>query len=214
MGKLVDLTGKRFGQLLVIKKAGRRKGKTRWECKCDCGKTTVVDYGAIAYGKNISCGCYRYKQLGDRQRIHGFCKTRFYKIFKGLRSRCNNYNQPKYKSYGGRGIKCEWISFIDFKSDMYTSYQKHLKEFGEKETTIDRIDNDGNYCKENCRWATLKEQNINTQRSVCITHNGLTKTISEWEEFLNFPSSLLRGRLRRGWSINRAMTTTRISKSK
>jgi hypothetical protein len=90
---------------------------------------------------------------------HGFKHTRFYRLWQTINTRCNNSNRKFYFKYGGSGIKSEWSnSFIKFKNDMYESYLEHVKKFGEKETSIDRIDNKKNYCKSNCRWATRKEQ--------------------------------------------------------
>lgn len=98
--------------------------------------------------------------------IHGDDGTRFCTIFKALKGRCNNKNNPKYKNYGNRGIICEWSSYLNFKKEMYASYLKHVAKFGEKNTSIDRVNNDGNYCRQNCRWATAKQQANNRRKRI------------------------------------------------
>jgi hypothetical protein len=114
--------------------------------------------------------------------IHNKSKTRFYKIFKGIKARCNDKINLKY---GGRGIKCLWKSFGKFYEDMFKSYDEHCKIWGEKQTSIDRIDNNGNYCKENCRWATQKEQSNNTRKTIYIKYRNNIYTIYELSKKLN-----------------------------
>lgn len=137
-------------------------------------------------------------------------KTRFYYRYRGMFSRTTNKDNPKYKNYGARGIKvCDrWLKFENFKLDMYETYLSHIKKFGEKDTSIDRINNDGNYEPTNCRWATFKEQSNNTRANRLLTFNGQTMTMTEWEEKLNFRPNTLHNRISTyKWSIKKALTT-------
>ena len=139
---------------------------------------------------------------------------KFHNCFKSIRTRCGNPNYPKYSNYGGKGVKCLWTSFEEFKNDMYESYQIHLKEFGEKETTIDRLDSNGNYCKENCRWATRKEQARNRSSNRFIKFRGVRQPIFAWEESLGFPRKLIVQRLHKGWSVLDCILTPYLSRVK
>ncbi len=119
--------------------------------------------------------------------------TRIYKIWSKMRERCYNPNDKEYPHYGARGIKILWKDFIEFKNDMYESYLKHVEEFGERQTTIDRINVNGNYCKENCRWATSREQNLNKRFPLGIIPqpDGTTISVSRYCELNNIPYSRL-----------------------
>ena len=162
-----DLTGKRFDRLTVITKCGMdNNGCFTWLCRCDCGNEIVVSGANLRRGTTKSCGCYKR----DMVTSHGMTKTSFYHTWQGMRSRCTNKNSKAYQNYGGRGITVcnRWSSFENFKEDMYESYLNHVNEFGEDNTSIDRIDVNGNYEPSNCRWATWGEQNNNKRNNKYI----------------------------------------------
>lgn len=131
---------------------------------------------------------------------------RIYYIFYSIKTRCNNPKTLNFEIYGGRGIKCLWKSFKEFRDDMYESYVEHTEKFG-KDTSIDRINNDGNYCKENCRWVTAKKQQRNRRNNHLIKHRGRTLCVAEWCEILNISHWLVYNRIRRGWPPIKALTT-------
>jgi len=166
MGKLIDITGQTFNRLTVIKKTYSKNLKTYWECKCECGKKTIVLKNNIIKGNTKSCGCLRKENLP--RLTHGMTKTRFYRIWCNMKNRCLNKNVYAYKHYGKRGIKIypSWLKFENFRDDMLKPYIEHCKKFGIKNTSIDRMNNEENYCKSNCRWATRKEQNNNYRRNL------------------------------------------------
>ena len=159
--------------LTLLKKTGIKKyqcGSTKpiGLFKCHCGKMKEIDLYSVKTNRVKSCGCANIKQITKLGKMtgknkasysHGMYGTRFYKIYHGIKARCENKNIGKsYKWYGGKGIKILWKTFEEFRDDMYPSYLEHIKKFGEKQTTIDRIDSSKNYYKKNCRWATYKEQ--------------------------------------------------------
>lgn len=132
---------------------------------------------------------------------HGMTKTRFYYIWVNINNRCNNKKVERYRQYGARGIRCLWKSFEDFKKDMYQSYEAHVETHGEKDTQIERMDNDGHYCRENCRWATIDEQAVNRRNNIYINLNGEAKTLAEWSRVLNESYGTLWSRLKRHGTI-------------
>lgn len=156
MAKALDLTGKTFGRLLVTSFSGREinsRGVSErfWNCLCECGKTTKVRTGGLTSGNTRSCGCLAL----DSRTKHGMSDSRIYHIWEDMKHRCDNRNNKQFDDYGGRGITYaeDWIKFEGFLRDMGQGYEDNL--------TLDRIDPNGNYCKENCRWATYKEQGRN-----------------------------------------------------
>ena len=202
MSELKDLTKKRFGKLIVLKRGSNDKwGRAKWICKCDCGKIHTVSSYHLISKKTKSCSCL--KNIGTHKMSH----TRFYSIFRGIRSRCNNPNNTKYKDYGGRGVKCLWKTFEDFFKDMHESYLLHFEKHGAQNTSLDRTDNNGNYCKKNCQWVTWKDQQSNKRTSLILKLDGKKKTLTQWSEKLNICDETIRGRLKYGWSIRKALTT-------
>ena len=163
--KKINLVGKRFGKLVVIEERGTNKwGNCLFLCKCDCGGQNIIPSAHLRSVRTKSCGCMSSRNfIGKNSITHGFRHNSFYNRFILMKARCNNPKNHKYPIYGARGIKCLWKTFEEFRDDMYKSYLRHIEKFG-KDTSIDRIDVNGHYCKENCRWATAKEQSVNTRR--------------------------------------------------
>lgn len=204
-----DITGKKFNYLTPIKPVYKDSiGHTHWLCKCDCGNEIIVDKAHITSGHTKSCGCFSIKVHST----HSSSKSRLYKIWIGMRNRCKR----KVQNYGKKGIKVcpEWDrSFVAFQNwALNNGYADDL--------SIDRINNDGDYCPENCRWATYKEQNshlnsYNTLFSpIYIMYNGEKHTLREWAKIKNIKYKTILARYERGWSIERMLETPTIKEIK
>lgn len=157
MSALVDLTGRRFGHLVVLGRAKSNDKNSSWLCKCDCGKTSVVSAPNLKSGATQTCGCGVIKATVNRSTKHSCSKTKLYDVWIHIKMRCRNRNDGSYEDYGGRGIDIcdEWESSFE-------AFRKWALSNGYKEgLTIDRIDNDKNYCPDNCRWTTRLVQNNN-----------------------------------------------------
>lgn len=181
MKKGHNLLNKKFAYLTIIQKCGRNKiGCILWKCKCVCGNEILQPSNNLISGRTVSCGCKRIK--------HGKCRTSSYKSWNDMKSRCLNKKHKSYNNYGGRGIKiCDkWLKFENFYEDMGDR---------PRNMSLDRINNSGNYCKENCRWATAKEQANNTRSNHLVTCNGKIMNITQWAKELNVSRSTLYGHL-------------------
>lgn len=200
---LIDLTGKRFGKLVVRGRWGFVQKNTKqptWLCKCDCGILTIALGGVLRNGTKQSCGCL----VGKTQPGHRMTNTPTYNSWRGMIERCSNPRNSHFKNYGLRGITVDpsWKNFENFYADMGDRPQGH---------SIDRIDNDKGYFKANCRWADTTLQSKNTTRSVKISYNGETKCLVDWATQLNITPYALKVRLKR-WDFDRAMSTVKTIK--
>src|SRR6516162_1801432 len=183
MTKLIDLTGRKFGRWTVLGRAHNSiAGQTRWRCQCSCGKCGIVQGASLKRPSGGSCGCANIDATVARSTKHGHATNGIsptYHTWAGMKSRCTNPLHKNYSLYGGRGIiVCErWLN----------SFEAFLADMGEKpaKKSLDRINNDGPYSPENCRWASQKQQCRNSKINRLITCNGVTKTIIEWSELLS-----------------------------
>jgi hypothetical protein len=200
-----NILGKKFGRLLAIDTAGKDKhGKNLILCKCDCGKEVVMVKTLINTGKRLSCGCLFRENAATHCRksftSHGESNTRFFSIWHGMKRRCETTYKPK------NILVCkEWQDYINFRNDMFESYHKHVDKHGEKDTTLDRIDNSGNYCKDNCRWATVYEQNHNKSNLIITEYRGEYHSVREWSQILGVRYTMLLGRIKKGWDMEKAL---------
>ena len=200
-----DLTGRRFGILTVLRYAGRDRGRALyWVCRCECGRERPIRGRHLLTASIASCGCVSRAIAAAKATIHGRSKTPEYGVWRAMKQRCFNPKDRMFSSYGGRGITvCErWKGpdgFVNFLDDM-----------GERPSaahSLDRIDNDGPYSPENCRWATDSEQQSNRRNCRKLTHDGVTLTIAEWSRRTGIPDAVLRQRIRKlKWPTARALS--------
>jgi hypothetical protein len=204
-----NLVNERFGRLIVVSQAddyfypnGRRR--TQWLCKCDCGKMVAVEQHNLISGNSKSCGCLNNELIKDRNTTHGDRYTRLYRIWSNIKSRCYNTNASTYPDYGGRGINMcnEWKdSYFAFKAWALNNGYK-----GENEFTIDRIDVNGNYEPDNCRWSTPKEQANNRRNTLSLNSKGESHTLSEWADIVGIKYHTLYARIYKlGWALDKAL---------
>lgn len=197
MSKIRDLTGRRFGRLVVEQYVGNRRvgaqSKRFYRCRCDCGSTSEVASGALSTGSTSSCGCREGKYL------HGESHSPVFKVWHAMIERCRNPRDQSFKDYGGRGIKvcARWMVYAAFRDDM-----------GPRPAggTLERMDVNGDYEHSNCRWASQLEQANNRRNNRRLTFNGETYTVAEWARRTAQAKSRLIHRLKAGWPLSRALT--------
>lgn len=199
MAKLkTDLTGKHIESFVVIKDGIRRNKKIYCLCKCECGNIVEIRKDNLNGHRNTkNCGCK------PSQYLHGLTHHRLHTIWAMMKQRCMNPKHRSYRNYGAKGIiVCdEWVS--DFKAFYDWSTKNGYKEG----LTLDRIDYNGNYEPNNCRWFTYKQQGNNRRNNRLLTYNGETHTMSQWCDITGLSKATIYGRLKSGWSIERTLTT-------
>jgi hypothetical protein len=192
IGKYNDISNKIFGKLTVRNIAYKKK-EYYWNCKCACGNKAIISGNKLRSGYTKSCGCLSATQKG-------LSTSGAYGSWSAMIERCYDKRVAHYKRYGGRGIEVceEWRnSFLNFYKDM-----------GERPLgkTLDRINPEGNYCKENCRWITPKQQGLNRRNNRLITYNGKTQCLTEWANEYDINWGTLRRRLELNWNLEKALT--------
>ncbi len=200
-----DETGKRYGQLTVIEQAPppehvKRKDTAYWRCRCDCGNTVIVVGVSLREGNTASCGCLQRATAVATMTTHGMYKSTEYQSWQGMKERCYNPANRSYPNYGGRGIAvCDrWRdSFVAFFEDM-----------GPKPSpthSLDRIDGNGDYRPDNCRWATREQQQNNLRINRMLTYDGKTQTLARWAKELGIRQKTISTRLSAGHSVEEAL---------
>lgn len=203
MTKPVDVVGQRFGRYVVISNSSiRTKAKKQMVyCRCDCGTERLVTVGNLRSGISESCGCLKSEKTRLRRTKHGLSQTTMYLRYRGMIRRCYMLGSPEFHNYGARGIKvcARWLE----------SVENYIQDMGQPPfewASVDRIDNSGDYCKDNCRWASKKEQSLNRRTTNFIEFNGETLCVSDWAKKIGLSNGGLRNRLLRGMSVEDALT--------
>lgn len=197
MSTKLELSGKQFGKLTVLKRKGTNKhGKTIWECECDCGKHVVVVGSNLVSGGTVSCGCLKNEMVSKRFKKHGMRKTKIYSKWQNIKRRCIDKKDSHYKYYGGRGISVceEWLGEHGFEN----FYKWAMSSGYEDGLSIERKDVNGDYCPENCTWIHLKYQAKNKTNTKRVNENKIALDAAKENKVI--PSTMY-GRLRKGMTV-------------
>lgn len=192
----LNLINKKFGRLTVVDLAYIKNQSTFWSCLCDCGKVVIKKASYLTTGDTRSCGCLKSEELSKRNSKHNLYKHPIYNVWKNMKNRCYRINNKQYSNYGGRGITvCE-----EWKKD-FLSFFTWANENGYKNNlTIDRIDVDGNYCPENCRFIPLSEQQKNKRNTIIIEYMNMKYTISEFSQLTSKSYDSIYRKIQKGMS--------------
>lgn len=204
----------KYGRLSIVSEGARSKrGRKTFILLCKCGAQITREQEQVFRGGIKSCGCLKK----DKQKLfgksmkkytlkHGLEGTRFYRTYRGIIHRTKHPSCQQYKWYGGKGIKCLWDSFEEFKKDMYKSYLEHSRQFGEKNTFIERKDNEKDYSAENCIWATSTVQARNRSNNLYISYKGETLIVADWARKIGCNNQTLWERVRKKWPLERVVS--------
>lgn len=200
-----DLTGQVFGRLTAISPHHTTRLGTYWNCKCVCGNECIVLTTKLSNGHTTSCGCRKEEtkqKLSNLNKTHELSNSRLYKIYRGMISRCYKDYSSNYDRYGGRGITIcqEWLD------DFMNFYNWAMENGYSDDLSIDRIDSNGNYEPNNCRWVNAKKQANNTRSTIFLTYKGETKSASEWSEITGINRNAITRRKRNGWTDEECLT--------
>jgi hypothetical protein len=192
--KLKDRTGERYGRLIAVSYDGYRNSQAFWKCKCDCGNIVVVNTDSLRRGTTNSCGCLRKEITSTRMLVHGHAKRQKgksseYMTWQAMKKRCLNSNDKSYTDYGGRGIKvCDrWMAFENFIRDMGPRPRGH---------SLERMDVNGDYCPENCKWIPISEQSKNQRTTRWLTYGNQSMVLKEWAKLIGISAARLAGLLK------------------
>ena len=198
--KFVDYTDTKFNKLTAKSFVGIDKGHHKyWLFECECGNKIIAELSNVKSGRTTSCGCEASIKSKERATTHGLYGTKLYGIYHAMLNRCTRKNDKSYYRYGGRGIKVcdEWL---DAKIGFPKFYNWATENGYRDGLTIDRINNDGPYSPENCRWVDAKTQSNNTRRTRYITYRGYTFSLGWWSEITSIPVKILEDRIYRHWN--------------
>lgn len=203
MPKIIDLTNQHFDRLTVVTKhpENDKFGAVQWKCDCSCGGAVIVPTSQLTSHKTRSCGCLNREAVKAANTKHGMSRSLEYSSWKSIRERCYDERHPQYADYGGRGI-----TMCDEWKDDFMAFYNDMGPRPSKDHSIDRKDVNGNYCKENCRWATSTEQANNRRNSRFYLHDGVSRTLASWCRELNLKYSVVWERLELGWTFEKAIT--------
>jgi hypothetical protein len=200
MGRFLDLTGERFTRLIAIKQHSKNKhGHYLWFCKCDCGNEKIILGQSLINEDTKSCGCLQKEKVGK----HGYSQTKTYRIWHSMIERCKDINN---EYYGKKEIKvCDkWLA----ENNGFVNFLKDMGECPGKEYSIDRINNDLGYYKENCKWSTSKQQTRNKSNNINVTFNNKTQCTQDFAKEYNINRRTLQYKIKRGLSIEEILTTS------
>ena len=205
----IDVAGQKFGKWTAIRPTGEKtkNGTNIWLCECECGNVGFVSINNLRSGSSKSCGCISKERMSRLNYKHGGKNERLYMVWSTMLRRCRDTKTKDFENYGGRGITVcdEWKDYSMFKAwALANGYDPNAKP---QECTIDRIDGTKGYSPDNCRWVSAKVQQNNRRDNVLLTYNGETQMCAQWNRECGFSKNLVDSRIKRGWTVEEAITT-------